>query len=339
MKRKPTMIDVARRAGVSVATVSRALNGGPVSADATAVVRSAVRDLGYRTNRLAKGLVTGRSGVIGVVVPDLLGPLYAAMAHGIEDVLVERGMHAVLATDERDAGKERASIELLMARQVDGLVLVGSGLDDQTLADVAAEVPLVLVQRESAGVRFPGIAIDNAHGVALAVDHLLAAGHDALGYVGGVRRDGRERADAFRARLARHHLEPAIVVEADFSEEGGVAAGEQLLASGRASAVLCANDRMAVGVYHTLAKRGLRVPNDLSVIGFDDLPWVRYLDPPLTTVRQPARHMGRLAVEHLFDSAADGPDAAEPRSAADLVRPELVARASVGPPARSARGR
>lgn len=323
--RNPTIHDVAREAGASIATVSRALNGGVVSPAARARIERAVELLGYRRNDVARGLVTGRTGLVGVIVPDLIGPLYAQMARGIEDVLEARGMHAMVVTDHRAPDAERRAVEVLRARQVDGLVLIGSSLPEDELRLAAGGVPVALVQREGPQTGLPEVRLDDAAGVRAVVAHLIALGHRRIGHLAGTRRDGVERRDAFVAELRAAGIEPGPLVESDFSEDGGAAAAPALLADNSVTAVFCGNDRMAVGLLHAAALRGIAVPEDLSVVGFDDLTWARYLTPALTTVRQPGRELGRTAARLVL--------APTTAAATPILRtPELIVRASTAPP-------
>jgi DNA-binding LacI/PurR family transcriptional regulator len=323
--RNPTIHDVAREAGASIATVSRALNGGVVSPAARVRIERAVALLGYRRNDVARGLVTGRTGLLGVILPDLIGPLYAQMARGIEDELEARGMHAMVVTDHREPDAERRIVEVLRARRVDGMVLIGSSLPEATLRAAAGDVPIALVQREGPETSLPEVRLDDAAGVRAVVAHLLALGHRCIGHLAGTRRDGVERRDAFVAAVRAAGLEPGPVVESDFSEDGGAAAAPRLFDDPDVTAVFCGNDRMAVGLLHAAASRGIAVPHDLSVVGFDDLTWARYLTPPLTTVRQPGRELGRAAARLVL---APPTDAAAPH----LRTPELIVRSSTAPP-------
>jgi LacI family transcriptional regulator len=323
---RPTIHDVAREAGASIATVSRALNGGVVSAAARGRIEAAVARLGYRRNDVARGLVTGRSGLVGVVLPDLIGPLYAHMARGIEDALDEHGMHAMLVTDHLEPDAERHAIELLRARQVDGLVLIGSRLEPADLREAAGSVPIAHVQRDGPDDDAPQVRLDDAAGVRAAVEHLVAAGHRRIAHLAGTRRDGVERREAFLAALAEAGLEPGPIVDGGFTEEGGEAAAEVVLDDRDVTAVFCASDRMAVGLLHTAQRRGISVPDDLSVVGFDDLTWARYLCPPLTTVRQPGREMGRAAARLVLGGPFD------PTVPTLWVAPTLVVRASTAAP-------
>ena len=318
------MHDVAREAGVSTATVSRVVNGASVRPATARAVRRAMRDLGYVPNQVARGLVTGRSDVVGVLVPDLVGPLNAAVARGVEDALEARGMHAVVVTDHREPERERARLGMLVARRVDGLVLIGSQLPDAEILDAIGGTPVVLVGAEHERTELPEVRVDNRAGIAAALRILADHGHRDIAHLAGPRRDGRERLAALRELAPQHGLHLIAVAEADFSEAGGLDAGRQLLRRGGFSAVLCSNDRTAVGLYAAARERALRLPHDLSVIGFDDLPWSAYLDPALTTVRQPSREMGRVAAERILE-----PDAGDGWQGERTLVPEPVQRASV----------
>jgi len=326
-KRKLTISDVATAAGVSTATVSRALNGGKVSVRVRARVEATVQRLGYRRNALARGLVTGRTGVVGVLIPDVVGPLYAQMARGVEDVLTPLGMHFMMATDNRDVAQERLTIGLLLERQVDALVLIGSQLSGDDLHRLTGgNTPVVLVQREvedEGEDDAPTVTLDNQGGVRSALTYLLGRGHRVIAHLGGVRRDGEARERTFRETLREAGLREDLVFGSGSVEEGGVRAAEELLRHPEVTAAVCTNDRVALGLLHALKARGRRVPDDLSVVGFDDLPWAAYLDPPLTTVRQPGREMGRRAAESAL-AALRGE-----RPPHVLVTPRFIERGSV----------
>lgn len=319
-RRNLTILDVANAAGVSTATVSRALNGGKISARAQRRVEEAVRALGYQRNTLARGLVTGKTGVVGVLVPDVLGPLYAQMARGIEDVLTPLGMQYTLVTSSRDVAREEVAARFLLEHQVDGLILIGSQLGADELSALVGDRPAVLVQREGDAAPLPTLSLDNAQGVRAALTHLFKRGHSQIVHIAGVRRDGEAREQCYAATMEGAGLTPRVI-PSDSTEAGGVAAAEVLAAHPEVTAVFCSNDRVALGLYHALRERGVRIPEDISVVGFDDLPWGEFLAPPLTTVRQPGREIGRLAARLLLGEG----DPADART----VQPELVVRASV----------
>ena len=325
----PTVYDVARHAGVSTATVSRALNGKAVRPDTASLVHEVAQRLGYVPNQVARGLVTGKSYALGVMVPDLLGPLYAAMARGVEDALEAHGMHAVIASDHRNVEREAKRLEALVARQVDGVVLIGSQLDDRRLAEVLGATPVVHVGAESTPnpKLHPEIRIDNRAGMAKILAALESRGHRDVAYLSGPRRDGRERLEALSTLAPSHGVTITRVVATDGTEEGGTQAGRDLLSATGYTAVVCANDRAAAGFYVAARERRLEIPRDLSVVGFDDVPWSQYLTPPLATLRQPAREMGRIAAERLLAPKRHGRWLG-PRT----LDPEFIDRDSLAPP-------
>lgn len=328
-ERTCTMADVATEAGVSTATVSRVLNGGVTSDAARSAVEAAARRLNYRRNDLARSLATGRTGVAGLLIPDVSGPLYAQMARGVEEVLTPAGMRSMMASDHRDPEQEPKAVELLLGRRVDALILIGTSLPPASLAAlVGGATPLVLVQPErEAGDRHAVIEIDNEGGVRAAIAHLVERGHTRIAHVRGLRRDAEARVRAHRTALAEHGLEAGPIVDSDSTEEGGLRAGPAVASAWHRDgvrAVLCSNDRVAAGLCLALRREGVRVPEDVSVVGFDDLPWSRYLSPPLTTLRQPAREMGREAARRILEIARGG---GSPRRV--RVPVELVVRDSV----------
>ena len=323
----PTIRDVAREARASIATVSRALNGGVVSTAARVRIEEAIARLGYRRNDVARGLVTGRSGLLGVVVPDVAGPLYALMARGIEDVTEPLGLQFCMLTDNRSADLEAAAIMTLLARQVDGLVLIGSLLDAPSLERLLAGGPgVVLVEREGDVTGFPAISLDNAGGARMATDHLIAQGHRRIAHVTGIRQAGERRLAGYLEAMASAGLEPGPLIAADFTERSGATATDVLLTHPDVTAVFCSNDRSALGLISALGERGVCIGQDLSVVGFDDLPFSAYLTPALTTVRQDARAIGRLAAERLVAALSGTTEVRH-----HVVPTELVVRASVAP--------
>ncbi len=341
-KRKPTILDVAEAAGVSSASVSRVVNEDDrVSEGTRRRVLGAIKLLGYRHNALARSLVTGKSGVLGVIIPDVAGPLYAQIARGVEDVLEPCGMNFMMVTSDRDAEREAALVGLLLGRKVDGLILIGGKLGEvelESLVDEAA--PLVLMQRESREevTRYSVLTLDNAGGSRMALGHLYAAGHRHIAHISGVRQDGEARLAAYLAWMAAKEL-PPLVLEGDSLESGGARASQVLSFHPEVTAVFCSNDRVAMGLYRAFKARGLHIPEDLSIVGFDDLPWCAYLDPPLTSVRQDGREMGRMAarevLEHLGGNRTPRTltlptELVERESVRDLATPDLAAPAQKG---------
>ena len=297
-----TIYEVAHAAGVSVATVSRALNGGPVAPVTRERVLAAARRLGYRPDRLAQGLATGRSRTVGVVIPDATGPLYGQMQRGLAEGLTAHGLGYIATESRRDPGREAALLDEMLARKVEALVLVGSGLPVEALrARFTYLPPIVLIEREGAAAGVPTYQIENEGAAYRATRVLIEAGHTRIAHIRGVRRAGREREAGFLRALREAGLRPAAVASGDFTEAGGYQAAKSLLLDPGFSAVFVANDRMALGVYRAALEASLRIPEDLSVVGFDDLAFSAYLTPPLSTLRQPAYELGRRAAAAVLD--------------------------------------
>lgn len=239
---------------------------------------------------------------MGVVIPDATGPLYGQMQRGLADGLTAHGLGYIATESRRDPGREAALLDEMLARKVEALVLVGSGLPLEALrARFAHLPPVVLIEREGAAAGVPTFQIENEAAAHRATRALLEAGHTRIAHIRGLRRAGREREAGFLRALEEAGLRPAAVASGDFTEEGGYRAARALLAAGGFSAVFAANDRMALGVYRAAFEAGLRIPDDLSVVGFDDLAFAAYLTPPLSTLRQPAYELGRRAAAAVLD--------------------------------------
>jgi LacI family transcriptional regulator len=326
MKSKPTIVDVAKKARVSIATVSRVLNGVHVREESRVRVEKAVRHLNYRHNKIAQGLVTGKSGVVGVIVPGIVGHLYGQMARGIEEVVMAQGLHMVIVTNTRNAEEEKENLKLLLERQVDGVIIIGSYLHDEDLLELNLNVPIVFIQREVPPLKscHSAITIDNRSGVEAALAYLWGAGHRCLAHITGLRRDGLERQQLFQEIVNRKGLGDALIFKGDFTEEKGLELADEVLKRKGITAVVCSNDRSALGLYRALHSKGVRIPKDISVIGFDDEPWTPYLEPPLTTLRQPARDVGRFAAKQIL---AEVQGEAKPKQ--HSVPVEFIERASV----------
>ncbi len=318
-----TLRDVARAAGVSAATASRALSAPDlVAPERRERVRRAARELGYRPNRAARELITGRSGHLCLVVPDLENPFFSAVAKAVQARARAAG-HAVVVADAEEDPHLEAELVAQLGGQADGVLLCSPRMSAEDLAEVATDgPPVLLVNREGAGL--PSVAVDNRDGVRQAVRHLHALGHRRIAYAGGPagswsdarRRDG----------LAALELDVEVLDLGSHAPvfAGGVGAADLVVASG-ATAVLTHNDLMALGVMDRLRARGVRVPDDVSVVGFDDAPVATIVTPALTTVSMPLARLGRTAVDLLL--APRGDDV--PHTALPV---ELVVRASTAPP-------
>jgi len=294
-----TVHEVARIAGVSAATVSRFLNGtAKVSEEKRQAIESVIEKLNYRPNVLARNLKTGSSRTIGVLTQSLVSGYFADAMAGIDDVLQGTGYAPLIVSGHWHADEEAERIELLIARRVDGLVILSGKLKDAQILKLAHRVPIVAFGRQLEGPHAYGFSLDNYWGACEAVEHLIRQGHRQIAFITGPadHLDAQARLAGYRDTLAKHKIKesPQLVAPGDFSESGGLLALERLLESGkRFSAIFAANDLTAYGARLALYRRGIRVPEDISVIGFDDLHSSMYTTPPLTTVRQPLFEVGR----------------------------------------------
>jgi LacI family transcriptional regulator len=334
-----TLADVARAAGVHPGTASRALHGqalGQVSSRTTQRVKDAARRLGYVPDQLARGLRASRSFVVGVVIPDLTNPLFPPIVRGTEEALSGKGYTALLADTDNDPGRERQLVGALLARHVDGLIVATARLEHPLLAELSADgLPIVLVNRVTNAAPLPSVASDDAAGIAAAVEHLVGLGHRRIAHVAGppTLSTGQARLEAYEAAVRRHRVraDPALVVAAaGFTIDAGAEAARRLPRGRKApTAIVAANDLLAIGCYEVLADQGKKVPDDVSVIGFNDMLLVDKLTPPLTTVHVSQFEIGRQAAELLLTLLADPDrDAATGRR---LLPARLVIRGSTGP--------
>jgi LacI family transcriptional regulator len=333
------LADVARAAGVHPGTASRALNSltrDQVSRETYRRVTRAAQRLGYVPNTIARGLRTARSYIVAMVVPDVTNPLFPPMVRGAEQVLSGAGYTLVLTDTDNDAAAERRQVEQLRARGVDGFIIATARWDDPLLAEVAADhLPAVLVNRNTASARLPYIGADERTGIALAVDHLVALGHRRIAYLAGPQdtSTGRERAAAFRQAVRGHGLPTGrnqVRACTAYTEAAGAVAARALLASGREyTAVLAGNDLIAFGVLDELAKARISCPDQMSLIGFNDLPLVDKLTPPLTTVRLPLADMGSTAARVLLTEIET--EVLNGRVAQSLLGVELAVRGTTAP--------
>lgn len=328
--RAAVMSDVARLAGVSHQTVSRVLNNHPsVRQETRERVLRAVHQLNYRPNALARGLAARRSKVIGVVSFDtiLYGP--AATLLGIERAARAAGYGINIVTLERlDRSGVAAAIDALSEQSVAGVVLIAPMVSAAVaMHGLPTGVPAVLVE-PGGGSELPSVSVDQVAGARLAVEHLLALGHETVVHITGPRDwlEARDRLEGWRLALetAGRRVPPAIT--GDWSPRAGYEIGQSLAERRDATAIFCANDHQALGLLRALHQRGVRVPDDVSVVGFDDIPEAEYFTPPLTTVRQDFDEVGRRCVAallDLLDGSAEGANLSP-------VEPTLVIRASSG---------
>lgn len=335
-RRSATLKDVAERAGVHPGTASRALNPateGLVNRDTVRRVRRAAKELAYQPNQLARGLRIARTMTVGVVVPDLTNPLFPPIVQGAEAALTAAGYRTLIANTDNVGQREREMVESFDARQADGLIVASAMLVDPALSAAAAEGrPIVLINRYVDGAALPLVTSDDTSGIGQALRHLADLGHERVGYLSGPMNisTGRGRTRAFRELRGELGLDdaPALVEEsAEYSVEGGAEAARRLLAAARPTALLCGNDQIALGALDAIRELGLSCPDDISVIGYNDMPFIDKLAPPLTSVRVPHAQLGSVAAEMLVERLTHG--RADVRT---VVLPvELVVRRSTAP--------
>jgi LacI family transcriptional regulator len=335
----PTLRDVAEVAGVHAATASRALNPETrrlVNAETARRVLRAAESLGYQPNPIARSLKTAKSRTIGIVIPDLTNPLFPPIVRGIEDVLGPAGYSALLVNTDNDAEREKSLVGSLRSRQVEGFIVATARLDHPLLAQLHAQgVKMILVNRRAEGVDVPSITPDDATGVGLAVKHLVDLGHRRIVHLAGPQTTstGVIRARAFRSALRDHGLDddPSLIVSCEYwTEDEGARALREVLDSGADfTAVVAGNDLIALGCYDVFAERAISCPADISVVGFNDMPFLDKLQPPLTSVGVPHHQVGVEAARMLLESFKE-PER-PPRSV--LLPLSLVVRGSTAGPA------
>jgi DNA-binding LacI/PurR family transcriptional regulator len=327
------MADVAQQAGVSHQTVSRVLNGHPnVRPKTRASVLAAIRDLGYRPNVAARTLVTGRTNVLGVISFDttLYGP--ASMLYGFERAAHPGYSVAIASLARFSRSSLSEAVERFLGQAVDGIIVIAPETNAvEALTALAIDIPLVAV---GCGTRapLPSVAIDNLSGAAQATRHLLDLGHETVHHIAGPDSwlDAQERVEGWRQALRSAGApEPGLLL-GDWSARSGYELGHRLAAMPEVTAVLCGNDQMALGLLRALAERGRRVPGDVSVVGFDDVPEAAFFLPPLTTIRQNFGELGRRSLHLLLDRIS-GEGGRQPTLP---IEPELVVRASAAPAGR-----
>ncbi len=327
MQKTVTLEDIARQAGVSPSTVSRVLNGSKrVADDKRALVLAAIKEHQYRPNVLARGLVRGRTMLVGVLAQDIGSPFFAKMVSGIERGLAHTAYRPLLTTTHwhtEDQEDEVRSLQLLLERRVDGLIVLGGHVPDLELHAAAAHVPTMIVARRVQGLESQCLYIDNEGAAYRATRYLIGLGHTRIAHVTGTpgHPDATDRLAGYRRALAEVGLtvDERLIVEGRFTEESGLAAVEELLARGeRFTAIFTANDQSAYGVMLGLFNHGYRIPTDMSLVGFDDQFLSAYTLPPLTTVHHPTLELGQAAAESLV-RRLDGKEPMLPHFAADLI--------------------
>lgn len=331
-----TMKDVARLAGVSIATVSAALSGANfVSPELKERVLAAVDELGYAPNAIASGLKSGKSSLIGLIVPDITNPFWTELVQAVQRKAAAAGYTVLLGITDDDARAEADLIRLMRSHQASGTIISpGGGEDDcRKLVSLAGRMPLVLVDNVPPGVDTDSVVMDNRHAARLATDYILSLGHRQVATVTGPvhRFVSRERLYGFEASLESHGLtlSPEYTRRGKFHVAEAHVAGLELLSLARPpTAIFVSNNHMLIGVMQAISQSGLSVPRDISIAAIDDFPWASAFAPALTTVRQPISVMAQHALDCLIARIAG--EAGAPQRI--VLQPELIVRQSCGAP-------
>lgn len=327
--------DIAREAGVSHSTVSRALRNSPLIPEKTAArIQRIARERGYSASAVARSLVTRKTQTIGVVVTSIADPFNGEVVEGIEEIANQNGYSVILATSQAEPEREITVVRNFRERRVDGIVVASSRVGSmyaQMLGEM--EIPIVLLNNQSRGDFAHAVTIDNVDGAFQATNHLIGLGHTRIGYIGdqfGFQSDA-ERLKGYRKALEKAGLpwNRALIGMGDGKSAGARQAAAQLLDAEQPTALFCYNDMSALGALEASEATNLSVPEDLSIVGFDDLFFAKHLQPPLTTVRQPKKELGRRSMAQLIELLSG-----KQTSITTLLKGELVVRASTAPPTR-----
>lgn len=328
-----TLKELAARAGVHPSTISRVANHDPrlrVAPQTRARIEALLRETEYRPNGIARGLKLRQAFVLAVVIPDVTNPFFAALFRGVEDGAMARGYNVLLCNTDGSPDRQRSHLQTLHARRVDGIILASSFLNDPTVRWLRhQQLPYVLVNRFSDAGQDAFVGSDDALGARLATQHLVELGHRRIGHLAGKATvsTGLLRRRGYQQGLADGGLamDPELIVESGYTEEGGARAAERLLSSpARPTAVFAVTDMTAVGALGAARRLGLRIPEDLAVVGYNDIPLASRLVPGLTTIHVPIHDFGSVAARLLLDQVETG----SPSRRRVVFNPELVVRGS-----------
>jgi LacI family transcriptional regulator len=329
--KKVTIQDIAESANVSISTVSRVLTGNaPVAEKKREAVLAAIEALNYRPNVFARGLASGRSMAIGVLTQNIGSPFYETIMSGILQGLDGSGYSLIFTDGLFQPEREKEALQMLLDRRVDGLIVLGGRSPEDLLCEVMEIVPLIIIGRNIPCLSEYCMHMDQFQGAHKATSYLINLGHRQIAHITGIllQQDAIDRREGYLKALQDAGIErdPELIIEGDFLEQSGVLAIEILLTRSRTfSAIFAANDQMASGARLALSRHGIRVPEDVSIIGFDDQPHSAYMVPPLTTVRQPATEMGEAGARAILN-LLQGVSFALPELPVELVIRESVAR-------------
>jgi LacI family transcriptional regulator len=298
-----TILDVALKAKVSIATISRVVNNSPhkVNPKTREKVPKVIRKLDYRPNALAKGLLMKKTMTIGVIIPDISNPYYAEIVRGIQDIADHYGYAIFLLNTDRNQERIIKHIYFLREKSADGIIFSGGVIHGEKVLSSLKELKerVVVIGRHK--VDFPAVLIDNMGGAMKATEHLIVLGHRRIGYIGGPDNSSsaRDRLTGYKNGLTQrgYSIEKNLIRKGDFTPKSGYVAARDLLEKERPSAIFAVNDQMALGAIRGAKESGVRVPEALAVVGFDNIPFSSYFDPSLTTVEIPKYHIGAAAME------------------------------------------
>jgi LacI family transcriptional regulator len=327
----PTIHEVARKARVSPTTVSHVINNTRfVSAVLRERVQRAMAELNYRPNALARSLRLGQTHTLGLILPDSANPFFAEIGHAIEAAAFERGYSVILCNTENDQTKELLYTNVLENRQVDGMIFVATGRNHDALFSIVENgLPLVVVDRDLGSLSLDAVTTDNHQGGLIATRHLIERGHRIIGCITGPSdiTPSAERVTGYSDAIKEINLEleETLLLRGDFHVPSGLEAATRLLQRDpRPTALFVCNDMMAIGALHAAAKLGLRVPDDVAIVGFDDIELASYTIPPLTTVCQPKQQIGQTAIQLILERMSD--PSLPPQH--KILHPQLIIRES-----------
>ncbi len=330
-----TIKDIAREVGVSPSTVSRALSDSPlISRETKERVHTVAKRLGYERNELARALVKGASEAIGLVVPDITNPFFADIARGVGEVAHAFGYGVILCNTAENIERGLNYIRLLRRKRVDGLIITNAIRNDPVAKQlVGSKTPFILVSRLWEGIETPYVTSDDRFGARQAVEHLIALGHKRIGFIGGPAtvQSSNDRMQTYREVLQEHGITPQEewIRYADFTQQAGREASRRMLSlTVRPTAIFAANDVTALGVLEAAEDLGLSVPNDLSIVGYDDISYASLPRIQLTTVAQPAFEMGKIATDWLISTISGKHRTLLHR----VLKPHLVVRCTTSKP-------
>ena len=333
--KRPTQADVAKLAGVSQAMVSYTVNGNPnvtIPNETRERILDAMNELGYVPNALARSLRSGQTHTIGLILLDNTNPFIAELAHKIEDFAFEKGYSAILCNSNYITERESAYVEMLLAKQVDGVILIPTAETEEISQRLReSQTPFVIIGRDISGIRTETVIIDYQMGGYMATKHLIDLGHQKIGCITGPLQY-KLRLKGYQQAMSEAGLpnDPALVIQSDFRVAGGEAAAIKMLSQeNRPTAIFACNDLTALGVVKAAHTLNIKIPEELSLIGFDDIPYVQAVSPPLTTISLPTADIVHVAMDMLF-SQLDGKSEKNDAEKYDqlVLQPELVIRES-----------